>query len=371
MLAAAGAAAVVLAAFGLPVFTWLRLELGGAAWAFWFVWLVPFLSLPLSYSVRKGKVRTWMHRLGECCMGAVMYISLAFILKAAVLLVLRAAGAEVTEDVRIFAGRAAFLLFAALYLAGVFTALRIKTVRISIPAPVERGLRLVLFSDLHLGFFTGRRMTERIATAVNRERPDAVLIAGDIFDMDYASLRDPERHSRAVRSMEAPLGIYACLGNHDMLADEPEKDAWIERSGVTVLRDATADLGEVTLLGRRDVIDGARLSPEEAYGAVRAGAYTVVLDHNPSEYRSEWEHGASLLLCGHTHGGQTFPLDIVQKLVMPMPVYGLHCAGGKRLFVTSGAGFWGPPLRLGVRNEIVRIDLVPEKSGSADVSDRP
>ena len=371
MLMAAAVAAILLAALGLPVFTWLRLELGGAAWAFWFVWLVPFLSLPLSYSVREGKVRTWMHRIGECCMGAVLYISMTFILKAAVLLVMSLSGSALPAGVRIWAGRAAFLLFLMIYLAGVLTALRIKTVRLEITAPVKNRLRLVLLSDLHLGFFTGRRMTERIASAVNGERPDAVLFAGDIFDMDYPSLRDPERHARAVRSITAPLGKYACLGNHDMLNDDPRKDEWIRGCGITVMHDETEHLGDIVLLGRRDVSDEERMTPEEAYKAITPGAYAVVLDHNPSGYRSEWDHGASLLLCGHTHGGQTFPLDILQKLVMPIPVYGYRRAGEKSLFVTSGAGFWGPPLRLGVRNEIVRIDLVQEKSESTDAHDRP
>ena len=360
MMLAAAAATLILAAVGLPVFSWLRLEVGGFAWIFWPVWLLPFLSLPLSYSARREAVRRWMHRLGECCIGAALYLALAFILKALALIILGAASAEVTDGVRVWAGRAAFVLFAAVYLAGVVTALRIKTVRLTVPAPLDAPLRLVLISDLHLGWFTGRRMTERIAAAVNREAPDAVLIAGDIFDMDYDSLRDPERHSRAMRSMTPPLGIYACLGNHDMLCVDSRKDEWIAKSGVTVLSDEAVPLGGATLLGRRDVRDSHRLPASEVYADLRGG-YVITLDHNPGEYRGEWDSGASLLLCGHTHGGQTFPLNILQRLVMPMPIYGLRREGEKRLYVTSGAGFWGPPLRLGVRNEIVRIDLVPER----------
>lgn len=149
------------------------------------------------------------------------------------------------------------------------------------------------------------------------------------------------------------------MGNHDLLVQEPERDEWLGRCGITFLQDEETVIKNIRILGRRDVRDSGRHLVQSMMRPTE-DMPLIVLDHNPKSYKENFALGALLVLSGHTHGGQTFPGTIVQKMCMRTPVYGHIEENGQHLVVTSGAGFWGPPLRLGVNNEIWCIDIIPE-----------
>ncbi len=357
--------AVLLWALGLPFFRWLRLLFPLPAWLFALVWLAPALSLTLSYMLSGHRLRSWLHRVGECWLGIFLYLTMSFILAAAVLWLMRISGSEVSDLCRVRSGWFALAAFALCYLAGVINALHIRVKRITIPFHIRSPLRLVLLSDLHLGFFSGPRMLPRIVRAIAKQEPDAVLLAGDIFDMDYEDLRRPELHRQVLAGLSSQTPVFACGGNHDLLFPDPRKDAFIAGCGIRLLEDESVSWHDLTILGRRDAMDELRTPPRQAYAGLVKGRPLVVLDHNPGNYREAWENGADLVLSGHSHGGQTFPGNLLQRLIMPYPIYGHRQQDGRHLVVTSGAGFWGPPLRVGVNNEVVLLQLKP----SADTGD--
>lgn len=349
---------------GLPLLRWLRLLTAVPGWLFGLIWLGPALSLTLSYLLGDRRLRSALHRLGECWFGVFLYLTLAFWLEALLLILAGAAGAEVSEKWRIMAGWLALAAFAVCYLGGVVNALRLRVRRYAISLPLTRPLRLVLISDLHLGFFTGPRMLERISRAVLEQQPDGVLLAGDIFDMEYEALRQPEQKRQTLAALSAKAPVFACGGNHDLLYRDPRKDAFISGSGIRLLADESTEWQGLTLLGRRDVMDGQRLPAEQVFVGLPQDKPVLVLDHSPEAYEEAWEHGASVVVSGHTHGGQTFPGNLLQRLLMPFPIYGHRRQEGRHLVVTSGAGFWGPPLRVGVSNEIAVLELTPDGSRS-------
>ena len=362
-------AAAIICTLGLPFYHWLRLLVPIPGWLFGLIWLAPALSLSLSYMLSgHDRLRTWLHRVGECWFGLALYLILAFAARALLLWLITALGGEVSDQWRLRSGWLALAAFAACYIWGVVNALRIHTREIKIELPLERPLRLVLFSDLHLGFFTGERMLPRVVSAVLKEEPDGVLLAGDIFDMAYDDLRRPEENRRTLARLSQQIPVFACGGNHDLLYPDPRKEAFISGSGVRLLEDESVVWQGVTILGRRDAMDDRRLPPEQVYPGLPAGLPLLVLDHNPRSWREAWDRGADLVVSGHTHGGQTFPGNVLQKLLIHYPIYGHYQEQGKHLVVTSGAGFWGPPLRVGVNNEIVVLQLTPRSDGKGETS---
>ena len=352
-------AAAVIWTLGLPFYHWLRLLVPIPGWLFGLIWLAPALSLSLSYMLSGETLRTWLHRVGECWFGLALYLIMAFALRALLLWLVTALGGEVPGSWRIRSGWLALAAFAACYIWGVVNALRIHTREIKIELPLERPLRLVLFSDLHLGFFTGPRMLPRIVSAVLKKEPDGALLAGDIFDMAYDDLRQPEQKRSVLAGLSRQIPVFACGGNHDLLYPDPRKEAFICGSGIRLLADESAVWNGVTILGRRDAMDERRLPPDKVYPVLPADQSLLVLEHNPRAWREAWDQGADLVVSGHTHGGQTFPGNLLQKLLMRYPIYGHRQEQGRHLVVTSGAGFWGPPLRVGVNNEIVVLQLTP------------
>ncbi|MBO7668382.1 MAG: metallophosphoesterase, partial [Firmicutes bacterium] len=276
-----------------------------------------------------------------------------------VLGLVRAFGGEVSDLWRVRCGWLALAAFALCYIGGVVNALHIRVKRITVPLDLRRPLRLALLSDLHLGFFSGPRMLPRIAGVIAEQKPDAVLLAGDIFDMDYEDLRRPDLHQRALSEISRGRPVFACGGNHDLLFPDPRKEAFIKGCGIRLLADESVSWQGLTVLGRRDAMDDDRLPPRQVYQDLPKDRPLLVLDHNPRTYREAWEQGAALVVSGHSHGGQTFPGNLLQRLLMPYPIYGHRQEDGRHLVVTSGAGFWGPPLRLGVNNEVVLLELIP------------
>lgn len=343
---------------GLPFYTWIHLSGRWTGLIFWPFWLITTGALMISYMTPWKKVRAAMHLWGEACFWVCIYISIAFYIRLFILAAAGLFGANITPDIRLYSGWTAIFACALFYLAGVLNAMRVKTVHFMLKAPVMKKIRIVFLSDLHLGAFTTDNMLPHILRAVKKESPDAALIGGDIFDMEISELRDREKKKAQLSELCAAAKTFACLGNHDMLTAEPERDEWIKDSGITVLKDEAVKLSDVTVFGRRDVHDSER-KPTEGLKHLRSEAPLIILDHNPRDYRENFSLGAFLTLSGHTHGGQTFPGNIAQKIFMKTPVYGHLEEGGKHLIVTSGAGFWGPPLRIGTNNEIWSIDIIP------------
>ena len=239
-------------------------------------------------------------------------------------------------------------------------------------------LHAVLLADLHLSVNSDLATIENMVRMVNAENPDVIVIAGDIFTSTYAGLRNPDEYAAALRELKAPYGVYAVYGNHDVeetlfggFPISPIREAFRTKEmeqffadcGFTILYDETVPIadGKVMLTGRVDgekAGDGTanRMSPEEVLRGVDKTKPVIVLQHEPVEFAPLAENGADLVLCGHTHAGQIFPGNLIVPFFNENG-YGYKNISGVDTVVTSGIGFYGPPMRVGTNSEITVVDV--------------
>jgi predicted MPP superfamily phosphohydrolase len=216
-----------------------------------------------------------------------------------------------------------------------------------------RGRTAALVSDLHLGHVRNYRFAARVVAAIARSRPDVVLIAGDLYDGTAA---DFNRLAEPWAGLRAPLGTYFVTGNHDEFARTNYRDALVH-AGVRVLDNEKIVIDGLQLVG---VHYGASSNPKRLElilqkAALDPGRASILLTHAPDWLPLAGEAGVSLQLSGHTHGGQFFPFTRLVRRIYGAYSYRLHQLGSLTVYTSSGAGTWGPPVRLGTNPEVVLI----------------
>jgi len=225
--------------------------------------------------------------------------------------------------------------------------------------PRERdGLVLVAVSDLHLGTLIGGPWMERLIARINDLKPDAVMVVGDVVDGEVGRL---EPLLPVLRTLRAPLGVWAVTGNHEYYAGLERSVHLLEAAGYTVLRDRWAEVvpgltlaGVDDLTARRQFGDAGR-PLDKALAGHPAGA-VVLLSHSPLQAGAAAAAGAGLMLSGHTHGGQIWPFSHLVRLSYPL-LGGRYEINGMSVIVCRGTGTWGPRMRLWQPGEILRIKI--------------
>src|SRR5262249_34998817 len=250
----------------------------------------------------------------------------------------------------------------AVALYGMLNAAWPRVARISIKLsdlpPQWRGSTAALVSDLHLGHVRNRCFVRRVVRGIAALRPDIVFIAGDLYDgvaADFEKLAQP--WTDLVSSHAVPLGVYYIAGNHEEFYRQAEYLPPLLRSGVRVLDNEKVEVDglQVVAVHYRDAANPELYrSILRSLGVDRSRA-SVLLLHAPVRTSMNEEEGISLQLSGHTHGGQFFPWTLVARRVWGRFNHGLRSVGRMQIYVTYGAGTWGPPLRVGTRAEIVLI----------------
>ncbi|MET7327423.1 metallophosphoesterase [Nonomuraea sp. NPDC005650] len=240
----------------------------------------------------------------------------------------------------------------------------IERVKVALPKldPRLGGLRFAVVSDIHLGPLTGRGHTERIVRMINGLEADVVAIVGDLVDGSVAQLG---ALAQPLKSLESRYGAYFVTGNHEYFAPSGPME-WIEeldQLGVRSLRNERVEIrhqGAVLDLAGVNDLNGAAAGDgpdfDKALGGRDPGRSTVLLAHQPVQVDQAARHGVDLQLSGHTHGGQIAPFNLVVGLQQPV-VSGLATVDGVQVYVTRGAGFWGPPVRVGAPPEITLLEL--------------
>ncbi len=230
------------------------------------------------------------------------------------------------------------------------------------PAGRLESLTAVLASDFHLGTLVGPSRLERIVDRINALGPDIVLLPGDIVDESVTDEQEA-RMSSVMRRLNAPLGVYAVPGNHEFYSGLERNLACLRACGIRVLEDEAVVVdGSFVLIGRRDpsALKGQETRTSIPVIMKRSGVDgtlpLILLDHQPLRLREAEEAGIDLQLSGHTHAGQLFPLNLINKRVWELH-RGTLRKGATQYYVTPGVGTWGPPVRTGSRPEIVRIRI--------------
>lgn len=328
---------------------------------FWILWIIPPLSFPLNHIIKKERLQVPLHFIGELWFGISMYIAFAcaiVYMMIGISFILGKAnwfGFFVTMS-----GPLVLAIFIVIYVVGILNGLKVRTRNITIKGNVESSVRIALISDLHFGSFSTVGMLRRAVDAVNATDADVCVIAGDFFDMNLESLKKRDKYLETMKEIKSKNGVIGVLGNHDLYIVQKEKSRWLKETGVRILKDESVKIGELTFIGRRDKSDRNRLDSSAVYRDIQPDK-TIVIDHNPALYKEAVANGVLALLCGHTHGGQTFPADFFQRAIVKYPIYGHFLSDKTNIVITSGVGYWGPPVRIGVCNEVMCINIIPDK----------
>ena len=225
-------------------------------------------------------------------------------------------------------------------------------------AQPEKRMRLVFFSDLHIGEAMTPDYIARAVKLIQDQQPDLILCGGDFIDHRAVYAYDP-RVMASLRSLHAPLGVYYVLGNHEYRDDLEANIRWVSEVGGTLLRDSIAfpGNGPLTLIGRDDWVNGNRKPFEViANEADPMRGPVVLMEHTPASIDSIGDSPVDLILCGHTHGGQIWPGQLMVWWRYGM-VSGTRPVGEREVCISSGIGSAGATYRVGTRSEIRVYDL--------------
>lgn len=287
------------------------------------------------------------------------------------------------------AGAICALLILLLSACGIFHAKYIKTtsydVIINKTIPERTSMKVVLLADTHFGYNAGVLHARELVRKINKQKPDLVCIAGDIFDNEYDAIRNPEKLEKTLRGIKSTYGVYACWGNHDLneeilagftfkhkdgdLSDikDLRMKKFLEDSNIHILEDESVLINDqFYVIGRKDAsltekIDETRKAPAQLTEKLDRDKPIIMIDHQPKELQELADAGVDLVLCGHTHDGQTFPGNFTIKLMWENPC-GLLIKDNMTNITTSGAGVWGPAMRIGTDSEICSINIQLKKA---------
>lgn len=287
------------------------------------------------------------------------------------------------------AGAICALLILLLSACGIFHAKYIKTtsydVIINKTIPERTSMKVVLLADTHFGYNAGVLHARELVRKINKQKPDLVCIAGDIFDNEYDAVRDPEKLEKTLRGIKSTYGVYACWGNHDLneeilagftfkhkdgdLSDikDPRMKKFLKNSNIHILEDESILINDqFYVIGRKDAsltekIHETRKAPAQLTEKLDRDKPIIMIDHQPKELQELADAGVDLDLCGHTHDGQTFPGNFTIKLMWENPC-GLLSKDNMTNITTSGAGVWGPAMRIGTDSEICSINIQLKKA---------
>ena len=328
-------------------------------------WLKPVLGLLsvsfiaaslVAFRYTNAAVRAF-YRAAAVWMGLLSFLFLAAVFSWIIFGIARLTGLDVNFH------RIVEILFAAAVVTGLYgvfnaawTRITRTTVRLANLPASWHGRRAALISDLHLGHVRNGSFLRRMVAKILKEEPDAIFIAGDLYD---GTAIDAQRAAEPLSKLAAPHGVYFVAGNHEQFGDDSKYLRAVAAAGVRVLSNEKVEVDGLQIVGvpyRNAVRDGHFASALRGVRLDRKRA-SILLTHAPDHPEIAEAAGISLQLSGHTHLGQFIPWSWMARRIYRQFVYGLSQIGKMQVFTSSGAGTWGPPLRLGSNPEIVMLEF--------------
>ena len=328
---------------------WTRLAFAGLS--------VSFVGASLFAFRYTNALLRMLYRAAALWLGMLTFLFSAAVIAWIIFGVARLAGAEVQFH------RLTEWLFCAAAMAGFYgffnsnwTRITRATVRLANLPEAWRGRRVALVSDLHLGHVRNGGFLRRIVGKILKEEPHAVFIAGDLYD---GTAIDAARAAAPLSELNAPHGVYFVAGNHEQFGDDSKYLRAVAAAGVRVLSNEKVEVEGLQIIGvpYRNATQDAHLASVLRQVAVDRDRASILLTHAPDWPATAEAAGISLQLSGHTHLGQFIPWSWLARRVYRQFVYGLSRVGAMQIFTSSGAGTWGPPLRLGSNPEIVVLQF--------------
>jgi len=330
--------------------------------ALWIKLVLGFLSVSfiaaslLAFRYTNAALRAF-YKAAAVWLGLLSFLFVAAVSSWIIFGVARLAGLDVNFH------RTVELLFGIAVVAGLYgvfnaswTRITRTTVRLANLPEAWRGRKAALISDVHLGHVRNGSFLRRMVAKILREEPDAIFIAGDLYD---GTAIDAGRAAEPLNKLTAPHGVYFVAGNHEQFGDDSKYLNAIAAAGVRVLSNEKVEVDGLQIIGvpyrnatqhghLASVLDGICLDRDRA---------SILLTHAPDYPEIAEAAGVSLQLSGHTHVGQFIPWSWMARRIYRQFVYGLSRIGKMQIFTSSGAGTWGPPLRLGSNPEIVVLQF--------------
>ncbi|GAA5016734.1 metallophosphoesterase [Terrabacter aeriphilus] len=317
-------------------------------------WACALAGFALQAGVLDPRPVRWVAWAGFTWLALAWYLLLGTALLAVVMLALRATG-RAAHRRRVLRVGTPLLVVAALGTtayglgeAASPTVTPVTVTRPGLPAELD-GLRVALVTDLHVGPVRDAGFTRRVVEQVNAQRPDVVVLGGDLVDGKVSQVADA---LAPLADLEAPLGTFAVTGNHEFISQEADSwmDHW-ETLGIDVLRNENVTLTKGStsfhVAGIHDVTGRGDDAPDpaRALDGIPADDLTLFVAHQPVSAQDVQGRGVDLQVSGHTHGGQLWPFRYAVLLQQPV-VDGLDAVGDVPVLTSRGAGAWGPPVRV-------------------------
>ncbi|QQM41256.1 metallophosphoesterase [Streptomyces liliifuscus] len=240
-----------------------------------------------------------------------------------------------------------------------------KVKRVTVPlAKLPRsahGYRIAVVSDVHLGPVLGRGFAQKVVDTINSTQPDLIAVVGDLVD---GSVKDLGPAAAPLAQLRARHGSFFVTGNHEYFSGAEEWVARVRELGLRPLENARTELADFDLAGVNDVAgedEGQGPDFVKALGDRDRSRACVLLAHQPVQIHDAVDHGVDLQLSGHTHGGQLWPGSLIADQANPT-LAGLERYGDTQLYVSRGAGAWGPPTRVGAPSDITVVELASRQA---------
>lgn len=253
------------------------------------------------------------------------------------------------------------ILVVAIFIYGYFNYERKERVQLNVETakPLKRPLRVVMMSDLHLGYHNTRADFHKWVSDIMAENADLILIAGDVIDGSIRALLEQDMATE-FRRLKVP--VYACLGNHEYYSGRKEAIQFYKDAGIHLLVDEAEKVelrgDTILLIGRDDRVNENRKSVKELLSGFSNNRYVILLDHQPYHLEEAEQAGVDSQLSGHTHYGQVWPISWIEEAIYEK-AFGALKKGDTQYYISSGIGIWGAKFRIGTRSEYVVADIRP------------
>lgn len=240
--------------------------------------------------------------------------------------------------------------------------LQVKELEVAVKG-MKKELKIMHLTDIHIGHWHGKKYLKKIVEQTNQHQVDYVFITGDLFD---GRIRLNDENLEPLKQLDAP--VFFVEGNHDGYSGVEDIKSRLRKMGVTVLENQVLQLEDFQLIGlnhmladdssynmhaasERQTIQGVLNGLE-----INNSTPSILLHHSPDGVKYANEKGIDLYLAGHTHAGQLFPITLLNEWIFTYNK-GLHDFQGTKIYVSHGAGTFGPPMRVGSRSEITLITI--------------
>lgn len=308
----------------------------------------------------------WVYRIGAFWLAFMLYFTIAAVLIDLVRIANYFFHFLPTFSVimKLRLGLIVVSLVSVIVIAGHINALwiNVKEIPLTIHKKVSgvSEIKILLASDIHLGALIGERREMRFLEIIREQKPDIVLLAGDLVDGEIAPVLR-KNLGRHIQEITTPLGVYAISGNHEYIGGINKTLPYLKSINIRMLLDEVITLPNgIQLVGRNDISSGKGVNERKSLAELTSGVDfsnpVIVMNHQPYDLQEAVESKVDLHLSGHTHNGQLWPFNYLIKSIFELS-WGYLQKGNTHFYVSSGYGTWGPPVRIGNRPEVVVFKL--------------